>query len=405
MTVTMKARTGPEQAQLIVELERQSKSAVDFTIKAQGIYATQDLVDETYLNEAGEERTRLIDGTGVKLSLPVFNQNDELGFSVAKDFGMPVRISTPLNQAAQLQLFEKLGIPARYGQRMRDQSQSLLATNINTWLQHSSNADMRLLIRMLDGKVRAVLSPGYKMLDSYDAAFRLLKKGKDIGAVVQEMTLSDSHFSMTMLQHDWAERVDAADEVLRPGHQVANFDRRMGEQEIEDWILPGLKFSNSETGSGALKVEQYFWRRRCANGLIGSETMRRVHLGSQLPEGIITPEVRKAEAALVWTEVDAMVEAAFDRDKFIAEVKKMRGLTQEKLDDPVGAVEVFVKDNEMSPEDRQAILNELISGGDNTKWGLLNAVTAHARKVGDAGDVDKQEELERRAYVLVNARK
>jgi len=45
----------------------------------------------------------------------------------------------------------------------------LLADNINTWLR-----DGKRLIRILDGKVRAILSDRYRIIDNYDLVFLAL---------------------------------------------------------------------------------------------------------------------------------------------------------------------------------------------------------------------------------------
>ena len=76
----------------------------------------------------------------------------------------------PLTEWAHLQLAEKTGIPKKYYDRMREAGEfKLLADNINTWLR-----DGKRLIRILDGKVRAILSDRYRIIDNYDLVFLAL---------------------------------------------------------------------------------------------------------------------------------------------------------------------------------------------------------------------------------------
>jgi hypothetical protein len=88
----------------------------------------------------------------------------------------------------------------------------------------------------------------------------------------------------------------------------------------------------------------------------------------------------------------------------VAPADGMQGLALEVLTDPVGEVEKFSKDNSFSDDERQAIINAMMAGGDPTKWGLLNAVTLVAQHIGDNGSVERQHELERNAGQLVIVR-
>jgi len=62
----------------------------------------------------------------------------------------------PLTEWAHTQLAEKTGIPVKYYQRMKEEGHlELLVENVNTWLSHN---DSDVLVRVLDGNVRAILS-------------------------------------------------------------------------------------------------------------------------------------------------------------------------------------------------------------------------------------------------------
>lgn len=64
------------------------------------------------------------------------------------------------------QLADHLNIPRRYYDRMRIEQPALLADNLNTWLH--ADGENRRMVRTLDGRVRAVLSPKFRPLDNFD---------------------------------------------------------------------------------------------------------------------------------------------------------------------------------------------------------------------------------------------
>jgi hypothetical protein len=61
----------------------------------------------------------------------------------------------PLTHRCHLQVADRVGIPAKYYQVMKNIAPSLLATNVNWWLQTKPEKRM---IRTLDGNARAFLS-------------------------------------------------------------------------------------------------------------------------------------------------------------------------------------------------------------------------------------------------------
>ena len=67
-----------------------------------------------------------------------------------------------ITELARRQLAEKLKIPFAYFERMRTEQPALLDRNVNTWLISDDESRM---IRLLDGKVRAVLSDRYRRLE------------------------------------------------------------------------------------------------------------------------------------------------------------------------------------------------------------------------------------------------
>src|SRR5690606_27383707 len=81
--------------------------------------------------------------------------------------GVEDLVPLPLLDTAHGQLSDRLGIPKAYYDRMRDAAPALFDANVNHWL---SAGDERRLVRTLDGRVRAILSDRYRVLDNLDLA-------------------------------------------------------------------------------------------------------------------------------------------------------------------------------------------------------------------------------------------
>src|SRR5215831_5348605 len=85
------------------------------------------------------------------------------------------------------QIAEHLQIPARYYNRLRESEPELLAQNVNTLFAHDVTREgdvERRMVRVLDGKVRAVVSPKFFSLDNYDLLEAILPTIKGLDAEI-----------------------------------------------------------------------------------------------------------------------------------------------------------------------------------------------------------------------------
>ena len=79
-------------------------------------------------------------------------------------------------------------------------------------------------------------------------------------------------------------------------------------------------------------------------------------------------------------KVQDVVRAAVDETKFMLTVNRMREATQIPLKhEPVKAVEVLADKFQLTENERGDILRQLFMGGDNSRYGLVNAVTAASK--------------------------
>jgi|GEM_PF-541288 len=275
----------------------------------------------------------------------------------------------PLTEWAHTQLAEKTGIPVKYYQRMKEEGHlELLVENVNTWLSHN---DSDVLVRVLDGNVRAILSNRYRVMDNYDLLFAALDEFKQHGVEIHRCDLSDTHMYI---------------KVVKP-YEI---------QEIakDDKVVPGLVLTNSEVGAGALKVEPFMLRLICDNGLIGENAVRRIHLGGrrERTDDIWSDETWRKRDETLWSEMRDVIRATFDPEIFEEWVDKLRRSAEVEVESPTRAIDnISIKYN-IPEEKKRDLLDYFTTKEAPTQWGLANAITRAAQ---DETNPERQIELEK----------
>ena len=314
---------------LIEELERRKKNSLDLIVESSSLKAVAD------------------EKCGVRLAIPEYGE-------------------FPLTDWAHGQLADKLGIPRRYYEKMREAGKTeLLAENVNAWL----GVRERRLLRILDGKIRAILSDRYRIMDNYDIIFLALDEFKKKETV--EIFRIDLTETMLYLK--------AIDRTLTASIRE------------EDIVYGGIIIRNSEVGASALRVEPFILRRVCLNGLILQYSLKKVHLGRQTLEiGEIdwSEETRELEDRALWAKVRDIIRATFDREIFEGWVKKLRESTWISIEKPIEAVNNIVKHLGLNEQQKNQLLMHF---SEKTKYGLINAITRTAR---ETENIDQQIRLE-----------
>ena len=168
----------------------------------------------------------------------------------------------------------------------------------------------------------------------------------------------------------------------------------------------GIAFSNSEVGAGRLTGSLFAYRLVCLNGMIvEEEQFASTHIGKRhgttrdLAEVFRLDTIRADGEATILKLRDFSAEILSDR--FIdSQVERMRGLTEEKLSDPVKAVERLAKQHSFAEATRNNVLRHLIEGGDLSLWGLANALTRTAEDQEGYDDATRLETLGGRMLTL-----
>lgn len=303
-----------------------------------------------------------------------------LGISTAKGVSkLTLSIGTnietfTLNELAHKQIADRLQIHHRYYNKMRIEYPDLLDNNINSWF---SKTPERRMIRTLDGKVRAFLSDRYRRLDNLELADAVLP-------IIQEMKSAEVVSSQVTDTHMYIKVINK---------------KLKAEVAVGDVVQAGIVISNSEVGLGSLKVEPLLFRLVCKNGLIVKDfAQKRYHVGKQIDSDdsayeIFSDETLAQDDKAFFMKVQDTVRTAIDEIKFNLSVEKLRAAMSESTGpDPVKTVEVLADQYILNQNERGSILRHFIIGADNSKYGLINAVT---RASQDIEDYTRATELER----------
>lgn len=271
-----------------------------------------------------------------------------------------------ITELARRQLAEKLKIPYGYFERMRVEMPELLDRNVNAWLA-SEHGESRLL-RTLDGQVRAVLSERYRRLDNDELAEHVIPILQRLPqARFESVELTQTKLYLKVV-------TPTVEQEIIPG----------------DVVQAGVVISNSEVGQGSLTVQPLVYRLKCRNGLIASDrTLRKTHVGRVLgaeSDSLIAlkDDTLQAEDRAFFLKVRDVVEAAVTESTFHWVVEKLRRTVSVPLTgDPARTVQVLAIRHALNEEERAGVLRQLITEGELTGYGLINAVTGYSQQVPD----------------------
>src|SRR5258708_10917573 len=165
-----------------------------------------------------------------------------------------------------------------------------------------------------------------------------------------------------------------------------------------DVIQAGVVIANSEVGQGTLSVQPLVFRLVCKNGLIASDrALRKTHVGRILESAeesalVFKDAKLRADDTAFFLKVRDVVEAAVSEATFRLITEKMQKTMGIRLTgDPVKSVEVLADRYLLNDIERAGVLRHLITEGDLSGYGLVNAVTHYAE---DIDDYDRATEFE-----------
>jgi len=308
--------------------------------------------------------------------------------AIPDDSGMQLQVgdlgAMPIRQHAHRQIGERLGIPAKFYDRLNAKHQDLLAWNINTLFKREPESRM---IRTLDNKVRAFLSERYRPLDNYDFAQAVLSRLTKLKGDILRCDLTETKLYIKVVVPG-IER-----EIKKPGTFMGD-----GGHNPIHVLKPGAVCGNSEVGSGSVFFQPGIHEVNCSNlAVFNRNAMRKHHIGgkqsNQLDEqlfAVLKDETRAVADKAFWMQVQDLVEASLEGELFEQHVAECEAaLNGTPIERPIKAVRQL---ENLSETEQDGILAGLVHGGDLSQFGLQFAVTEFAQTVDDA---DRRLDLER----------
>lgn len=300
--------------------------------------------------------------------------------------GKDIKQTFGINNLAHGQVAEFTGIPKTYYDKMREEAPTLLAENVNTWLQMlgRDTKQNKRLVRVLDGNVRGLLSDRYRPLDNYDLAQAVLPVIKDQNLHIVSCEVTERRLYIKAFNQDLAE------EIMRTGHDhIAK----------KDVCSPVICISNSEVGNGALSIIAGIFTKGCTNlAFFDDSKMRKYHIGKVTGttdeiQAVLSDQTKRITDAAVWAQVRDIVNSAFDPHRFKELIGRIQETTEQPIEgDVVKVVNLTGEKFGFTKAENKGVLDHLIKGGDLSRYGLFNAVT---RMSADLTDYDRATEVER----------
>ena len=298
---------------------------------------------------------------------------------------------------------DKLGIPAAYLRKMREQKPDLYDANVNGWL---AGDDRRFLLRCLRGEngmgaARAFLSDGYKIIDNLDVLLAALDGVRQAGMPVRVdgCDLTQRRMYVRIV----CEQVQALAPALLAGYRSPFTGAAGADNPV---VFSGFVITNSETGCGAFSLVPRLVVQVCDNGMtITKDAMRAVHLGERLDEGVVTWSGNTLDKtlALITAKTTDAVTAFLDPGYVERTVREMEKDAGHPVADPQETIRTVSQRLRFTDAQQASILNHFIRGGDVTAGGVMHAVTSVAQTLDDADTAHEMESLALRSLELAAA--
>lgn len=234
-----------------------------------------------------------------------------------------------------------------------------------------------------DGVLRAVLSNSYKPMDNLDGLMATLE-GIQAAGVDAQVTSADIT-DRRMVVRFQSEEVKAYAPTLLKGYR-SPFNGQSGSDNPT--VFAGFVVTNSETGSGAYSIVPRLVVQVCSNGMtIEKDAMRKVHLGAKMDTGTVnwSSETVEKNLALVKAQTADAVRTFLDVDYVTRTIDALENRADQPLD-TAEEVKVLTKPLGYTKDQQDGILAQFIKGGQMTRGGVVNAITAYAQTVEDGDD-------------------
>jgi hypothetical protein len=294
----------------------------------------------------------------------------------------------PLTDYAVGQACTRYGMPAKYARELLENEspviRSLAAENLETLARVDGKG--RALVRVQDGRVKAVLSDSYKRVDSRPMIDTFVNACQEMELIPTQGHVTDTRIAISALCPTIFEPT--------PGEVVCF----------------GMQLKTSDFGAGAFMCSIFVLRLWCNNGATMETAMRQVHLGRKLDEGSFSEKTYALDSQTSVSALNDVIRGAFLKDNVVryAEVIE-RAANGGKDYDAKKAIDGLHKAGKLNKGERDEVVNiyntpdvEMLPPG-NSPWRVSNAISWFAHK-GEHKSNDRRLDLEKLAGdVITNA--
>lgn len=280
---------------------------------------------------------------------------------------------------------EKLSFPKIYWNSLESSSYTdILDYNITElFKRRDSNLFLRSFIdEGGNGILRAILSDKYRVIDNFDVLHACLTTIKDMGVniKVESADITETRMHVRFYAPDVFR---SAPELLeRYNSPRAGLEGNGGDAAI----YAGFSIMNSEVGRSTFSITPRLIVGACKNGLIyKQDSMSKTHIGGRMEEGAVkfSDATKEKEYGLIVAQIGDAVRTFCDAEFLGAKVDAILNANT-PLQRPALAVDNVVKLYKLQDSLGESILDAFVAGGDTTRFGITQAITAVARDVEDA---------------------
>jgi hypothetical protein len=273
-----------------------------------------------------------------------------------------------LHENALNQYAGRFGIPVKYFRELLQSGKSWKEKlGVSIANEHAANEDDRtLLLRLVNGQVRAVLSNAYRRMDSAPifSAFGIKAIGQ--GAILWGGAHGELRSYLEVV-------LPKVREVVTPNNGTV-------------YIAFGASISSSDFGQGSLDVRNFYVQGICTNGAIGTRLLNNVHLGKRLDQDnfAFSEQTYRSDTETMKLAVQDIVGEVLSE----ANVEKQIALIQGASDKVVANIQKTIKELPKLGlrEEEAEMVNRLLMESDPedglsgamTNWKLQQAISAAA---------------------------
>lgn len=285
-----------------------------------------------------------------------------------------------ISPIAHRQIGTYLSIPAKYYSKMLEEDPTLLAANVNTWLNRT---EAQRMLRVLDGAARAFLSNRYLRMDHFPVAQAVIPILGELPEIrFESCQITDDRMYIKVVN-------PALEAEVAPG----------------DVVQAGLLISNSEVGLGSVSIQPLIYRVRSQTGMfVNDSATKRNHVGrtnfAEIHFQLNATENFSLDDHAFLQTIQRSVRSSGNVERFHSVVEMMRRSRSTEINtgNISGVVRNVARDFGITESEQTGVLQHLMANDDMTQYGLANAVTRHSQ---DVVSYDRATDLEGIGYSIM----